>query len=79
MITMMMEAVSTSETLDNIYQTTRRYIKKDSHLHTRSLRTSNLTYFLPVLTVNLYSLCPPDVSTLSWQSTHSNRDGNAGI
>jgi hypothetical protein len=30
----MMEAISTSETLVNFYQTTRRYIPEDSHLHT---------------------------------------------
>jgi hypothetical protein len=30
-----MEAASTSETLVNFYQTTRRYNPEDSHLHTR--------------------------------------------
>jgi hypothetical protein len=33
----MMEAVSTSETSVNLYQTTRRNIPEDSHLHTRYL------------------------------------------
>jgi hypothetical protein len=31
---LMMEATSTSETLVNFYQTTRRYNPEDSHLHT---------------------------------------------
>jgi hypothetical protein len=31
----MMEAVSTSETLVNFYQTTRRYNPEDSHLYNR--------------------------------------------
>jgi hypothetical protein len=35
-----MEAASTSETLVNFYQTTRRCNPKDSHLHTR--RRENL-------------------------------------
>jgi hypothetical protein len=34
-IAFMMEAVSTSETSVNIYQTTRRNIPEDSHLHAR--------------------------------------------
>jgi hypothetical protein len=34
MIALMMEAVSTSETSVNIYQTTRRNIPEDSNLHT---------------------------------------------
>jgi hypothetical protein len=33
-IALMMEAVSTSETSVNFYQTTRRNIPEDSHLHT---------------------------------------------
>jgi hypothetical protein len=36
----MMEAASTSETLINFYQTTRRYNPEDSHLRTR--RRENL-------------------------------------
>jgi hypothetical protein len=32
-IALMMEAASTSETLVNFYQTTRRHIQEDSHLH----------------------------------------------
>jgi hypothetical protein len=32
---LMMEAISTSETLANLYETTRRNIPEDSHLHTR--------------------------------------------
>jgi hypothetical protein len=34
-IALMMEAVSTSETLVNLYQTTRRNIPEDSNLHNR--------------------------------------------
>jgi hypothetical protein len=37
---LMMEAVSTSETSANVYQTTRRNNPEDSHLHTR--RRENL-------------------------------------
>jgi hypothetical protein len=40
MIALMMEAVSTSETSVNIYQTTLRNIPGDSHLHTH--RRENL-------------------------------------
>jgi hypothetical protein len=36
-IALMMEAVSTSETSAKFYQTTRRDIPEDRHLHTRSL------------------------------------------
>jgi hypothetical protein len=39
-IALMMEAVSTSETTVNFYQTTRCNIPEDSHLHTR--RRENL-------------------------------------
>jgi hypothetical protein len=39
-IALMMEAANTSETLLNFYQTTRRNIPEDSHLHTR--RRENL-------------------------------------
>jgi hypothetical protein len=35
LITLMMEAVSTSETTINYYQTTRRYNPEDSHLHSK--------------------------------------------
>jgi hypothetical protein len=42
-ITLMMEAESISETSANVYQTTRRYNPKDSHLHTR--RRENLKYY----------------------------------
>jgi hypothetical protein len=34
LITLMMEAARTSETLVNFYQTTRHYNPEDSHLHT---------------------------------------------
>jgi hypothetical protein len=35
-IALMLEAASTSETLVNFYQTTRRYNPEDSHLHEKS-------------------------------------------
>jgi hypothetical protein len=35
LIALMMEAVSTSETPVNFYETTRRNIPEDNHLHTR--------------------------------------------
>jgi hypothetical protein len=38
LIAMMMEAVSTSETSDNLYETTRRNIPEDSHLLEHVLR-----------------------------------------
>jgi hypothetical protein len=38
----MSEAVSTSEALVSLYQTTRRYIPEDSHLHAR--RRENLKF-----------------------------------
>jgi hypothetical protein len=47
-ITLMMEAARTSETLVNFYQTTWRYNPKDSHLRTH--RHENLkSYFLGLL------------------------------
>jgi hypothetical protein len=39
MIAPTMEGISTSETSVNIYQTTRRNIPEDSHLHTRRRET----------------------------------------
>jgi hypothetical protein len=38
----MMEAASTSETLVNFYQTTRRYNPEDSHLHNEMLVVSSV-------------------------------------
>jgi hypothetical protein len=43
-IALMMEAASTSETLVNFYQTTRRYNPEDSHLSTQ--RRENLRSYL---------------------------------
>jgi Na+/H+ antiporter NhaA len=43
LIALMMEAVSTSETLVNLYQTTLHYNPEYSHLHTR--RRENLKSF----------------------------------
>jgi hypothetical protein len=37
MIALMTKAASTSETLVNLYQTTRRYNPEDSHLHPDSI------------------------------------------
>jgi hypothetical protein len=46
--TVMIEAVSTSETSVNFYQTTRRNIPEDSHLHTRMHENvNNLLWFAP--------------------------------
>jgi hypothetical protein len=50
----MMEAVSTSETLVNFYQTIQRISLEDSHLHTR--RRENLKS-PSVLTVVFFPLC----------------------
>jgi hypothetical protein len=44
MITLMMEAARTSETLLNFYHTTRRYNPEDSHLHTH--RRENLESYI---------------------------------
>jgi hypothetical protein len=44
MVALMMEAARTSETLENFYQTTRRYNPEDSHLHTH--RCENLKHYL---------------------------------
>jgi hypothetical protein len=45
----MMEAVSTSEMSVNFYQTTRRNIPEDSHLHNR--RLENLKTYLKTLSL----------------------------
>jgi hypothetical protein len=45
-----MEAASTSETLGNIYQTTRRYKPEDSHLYTR--RRENLRSYLILVKIS---------------------------
>jgi hypothetical protein len=42
-ITLMMEAASTSETSVNFYQTARHYNPEDSHLHTREYLKSYLS------------------------------------
>jgi hypothetical protein len=44
LIALMMEAARTSETLVNVYQTTRRYNLEDSHLRTN--RRENLKSYL---------------------------------
>jgi hypothetical protein len=46
----MMEAARISETLVNFYQTARRYIPEDSHLHTR--RLENLRSYTFKITVS---------------------------
>jgi hypothetical protein len=48
-IALMMEAVSTSETSVNFYQTTRRYNPEDSYLHSR--RHENLKSYSPLMFV----------------------------
>jgi hypothetical protein len=40
-ITLMMEAASTSETLANFHQTTQRTIPEDSHLHIKNVWNEN--------------------------------------
>jgi hypothetical protein len=47
LIALMMDAVSVSEMSVSFYQTTRRNISLDSHLHTR--RRENLTSHLPIV------------------------------
>jgi hypothetical protein len=73
MIALMMEAARTSETLVNLYQTTRCYNPEDSHLHThrrenlKSYRLSSLTLlitwgrvlFKEVIVFNLIEKSPP--------------------
>jgi hypothetical protein len=51
LIALMMETASTSETSINFYQTTRRNIPEDSHLHFATVRTWNLTNFQLVLII----------------------------
>jgi hypothetical protein len=46
-IVQMMEAANTSETSVNFYQTTRRNIPEDGHLHTR--RRENLKFHLKLV------------------------------
>jgi hypothetical protein len=61
----MMEAASTSETSVNFYQTTRRIITEDSHLHNR--RRENLRSHLKKQSVNLrFRKTTPDF--LIWES-----------
>jgi hypothetical protein len=60
LISLMMEAARSSETLLNFYQTTRRYNPEDSHLRTHRLRTLNITIDaivdFPILNVNARDL-----------------------
>jgi hypothetical protein len=51
-IVFMMEAVSTSETLVSFYQTTRRNISVDNHLHTRRCEKLKSHNFSVVLLMN---------------------------
>jgi hypothetical protein len=64
LMALMMEAASTSETLINFYQTTRRYNPEYSHLHTR--RRENLKSYWR----DLVSL----LSTLATRATHADDD-----
>jgi hypothetical protein len=61
-IPMMMEAASTSETLENFYQTTRSNNPEDSHLHTR--RRENLKFHI-IYTQYKESFCLPTASVAS--------------
>jgi hypothetical protein len=45
----MMEAVSTSESLVNFYQTTRRYNPEDSHLYTKIISLNNVNQLIFVM------------------------------
>jgi hypothetical protein len=71
-IALMMEAVQTSETSVNSYQSTRRYnpedshflyqttrrnIPEDSHLHNSAVRTADLTNFHTALQVLSFIYC----------------------
>jgi hypothetical protein len=51
--TLMMEAVSSSETSVNIYQITRRNIPEDNHLHTRRLSYQILSLDLSEIEIKL--------------------------
>jgi hypothetical protein len=52
-IALMMEAVSTSETLVNFYQTTRRYIPEDSHFYSR--RREQLKSYMVFIIYEMYT------------------------
>jgi hypothetical protein len=51
LIVLMMEAASTSKTLVNVHQTTRRYNPEDSHLRTH--RRENLISYSIIQLVNI--------------------------
>jgi hypothetical protein len=51
-----METVSTSETSVDFYQTTRRNIREDGHIHTR--RRENLKFYLKELVCFAISVSP---------------------
>jgi hypothetical protein len=55
----MMDVISTSETLVNFYQTTRRNIPEDSYLHT--LRRQNLKSHTNFLKIGMM-IIPPQVT-----------------
>jgi hypothetical protein len=54
---LVMEAASTSETSVNSYQTTRRNIPDDSHLHTRRRENLKLTNLKQVSLPMFLNLC----------------------
>jgi hypothetical protein len=56
LIALMMEAVSTSKTSVSLYQTTRRNIPEDSHLHTRRRENLKLHQLLKLIDNLAFSL-----------------------
>jgi hypothetical protein len=50
-IALMMEAVSTSETLVNFYQTIRHNVPEDSHLHIRRHENLKSHHFKPCFSI----------------------------
>jgi hypothetical protein len=57
----MMEAASTSETLEKFYQTTRRNNPEDSHLRTRrreNLKSHKITYWFPLSFTGKFRVVP---------------------
>jgi hypothetical protein len=61
LIALMMEAASTSETLVNFYQTTRRHNPEDSHLRTRRREHLKSCIFI-------YGLCSDSGNTSDYKS-----------
>jgi hypothetical protein len=64
LITLMMEAASTSETSVNFYQTTQRSIPEDSHLHAHS-RQKLKSHLILLFVESFWYLLPVDDETAS--------------